>query len=81
MTVQTCNHGYWLADCATCEKELGQCDFGSCQEPSEWYTLDKRDRRGFCPAHIGGKPIVLDPEREAFDEKRDEYERTTGQWS
>lgn len=30
----TCDHGFWLADCALCAKLPGECDYGSCEEPA-----------------------------------------------
>jgi hypothetical protein len=34
MSATTCDHGYWLTDCAMCAKLPGECDYGSCQEPA-----------------------------------------------
>jgi hypothetical protein len=30
----TCDHGYFLHDCALCVKRAGECDYGSCVEPA-----------------------------------------------
>lgn len=34
----TCNHGYFTADCALCQKNPGECDYGSCVEPATTRT-------------------------------------------
>jgi hypothetical protein len=52
-----CDHGYWLHDCALCEKRPGECDFGSCTEQAvtRLETTNARgvvvERRAMCARH------------------------------
>lgn len=53
-----CNHGYFLADCAICEKRDGECDYGSCEADASGRVVFIRlnrvvDSRPCCNAHIG----------------------------
>lgn len=32
--IKICDHGYFLHDCALCQKDAGECDYGSCTEPA-----------------------------------------------
>lgn len=59
MIPQVCIHGYWLTQCATCDKREGECDFGSCTEPAAMTVLyDGYERRPMCADHAAHWPTV-----------------------
>lgn len=47
----TCDHGYWLHDCAICEKRAGECDYGSCVQPATTSIVTKHEIRPMCSRH------------------------------
>lgn len=55
----TCNHGFFLHDCALCEKRPGECDYGSCTEPATVRLVVPKDPRALCEHHAAGY-IFLD---------------------
>jgi len=48
----TCNHGYWLTDCALCVKREHECDYGSCTAEAAILVLGAREGRRACLAHV-----------------------------
>lgn len=49
--VSLCNHGYFLHDCAICEKRPGECDFGSCQRRATTLVVAGLQKRPMCAGH------------------------------
>jgi hypothetical protein len=46
-----CNHGYFVHDCAICEKRADECDYGSCAAKAVAVAQGTRESRRSCLRH------------------------------